>query len=275
MPAWRCTAEALQHGSSSKAMNSAAHPGHTQGEATKGLETRGLSKQFGGIYAVRDVSIRIGDGEIVGLIGPNGAGKTSLMNLISGVLRCDSGEILVDGDNVEGLSTARRAQRGIARTFQNIRVFTHLDVRQNVQVAHTTALRHRGGDDGGDTIEAILEELGLARHAGQRAGTLPYGTQRRLEIARALALRPRVLMLDEPAAGMNEQETQALMASIRALSRRHRLGVVVIDHDLRFIMQLCERIYVMHMGEIIAHDAPEAIRRDPEVQEVYLGGRRG
>lgn len=266
---------ALRHGRSSKAMNSAAHPGQFDGAAPKGLETRGVSKQFGGIYAVRDVSIRIGDGEIVGLIGPNGAGKTSLMNLISGVLRCDSGEILVDGENVERLPTARRAQRGIARTFQNIRVFTHLDVRQNVQVAHTTALRHRGGETGGDSIEAILDELGLARHADQRAGTLPYGTQRRLEIARALALRPRVLMLDEPAAGMNEQETEALMASIRALSRRHRLGVVVIDHDLRFIMQLCERIYVMHMGQIIAHDAPEAIRRNPEVQEVYLGGRRG
>lgn len=247
---------------------------HHAKACSTGLETRGISKHFGGIYAVRDVSITVGDNEIVGLIGPNGAGKTSLMNVMSGVLIVDSGEILIDGVDIAGLPAPRCAQKGVARTFQNIRVFSELTVRQNVQVAHTTAQRYRKDHLTGDDPDDMLALLDLDHVADQKAGTLAYGTQRRAEIVRALALCPRVLLLDEPAAGMNESETHALMGTIRKLSQRFGFGILVIDHDLRFIMNLCDRIYVMHMGEIIAHDEPTAIRSNKKVQEVYLGTKR-
>lgn len=240
-----------------------------------GLVTQGLGKHFGGVYAVRDVSISVSDGEIVGLIGPNGAGKTSLMNVVSGVVVVDECDIFIDGVSIAKLATADCARMGVARTFQNIRVFSQLDVRQNVQVALTTAHRHRAHHSDGLGIEDFLEMLGIADVANRKAGTLPYGTQRRLEIARALALYPRVLLLDEPAAGMNETETGALMDTIRGLHQRFDFGILVIDHDLRFIMNLCERIYVMDMGAIIAHGTPAEIRANPKVQEVYLGGRHG
>lgn len=242
--------------------------------AGTGLETRGLGKRFGGVYAVRDVSLRVGDHEIVGLIGPNGAGKTTLMNLVSGVVSPDEGEILIDGQRLTGRSTTACARMGIARTFQNIRLFTHLTVRQNVQVALTSAQRHAGARAGPLQADDFLSLLDIADAADRMAGTLAYGTQRRLEIARALALHPRVLLLDEPAAGMNETESEALMQTIRGLSGRFGFGIMVIDHDLRFIMTLCSRIYVMDAGGIIAQGGPAEIRANPQVQEVYLGTRR-
>lgn len=240
----------------------------------RGLVAHEVTKSFGGVYAARDVSISIGDREIVGLIGPNGAGKTSLMNAISGAIRFESGQVLIDGEDIAGMSMDRCAQRGVARTFQNIRVFSELTVLQNIQVAHATALRHRR-EHVSDAPDAILSRLGLATFSHRKATTLAYGLQRRIEIARALALCPRVMLLDEPAAGMNEQETEALMGTIRDLSAKNGIGILVIDHDLRFIMTLCSRIYVMDAGQVVAHDAPDAIRANPKVQEIYLGARTG
>lgn len=244
----------------------------TEDTPCNGLQTRNIGKHFGGIYAVSDVSIEVHDNEVVGLIGPNGAGKTSLMNVISGVLSIDEGDILIDGTGIAGQPIAQCAWMGIARTFQNIRVFANLTVDQNIQVALTTAKRHRKSSVGSFAINDFLSLLDLEEVADQKAGTLPYGTQRRLEIARALALFPRVLLLDEPAAGMNENETQSLMHTIRDLHEQFTFGILVIDHDLRFIMNLCERIYVMDTGRIIAHGTPAEIQSNQIVREVYLGG---
>ena len=243
------------------------------GTPRPGLHTRGLGKHFGGVYAVKGVEVAVGDHEIVGLIGPNGAGKTSLMNVISGVVSVDEGDLWIDGQSLVGKSAMHCAAMGVARTFQNIRLFTNLTVRQNVQVALTTAHRHRRAHVSELGIDDFLKLMDVGDVADRKAGTLAYGTQRRVEIARALALHPRVLLLDEPAAGMNETESQDLMTTIRGLSERFGFGILVIDHDLRFIMTLCERIFVMDMGEIIAHGTPGEIRSDPKVQEVYLGGR--
>lgn len=230
-----------------------------------------ISKHFGGVYAVDDVSLYCKPGEIVGLIGPNGAGKTTLMNVISGVLAPDQGEISVNGNRVDGLPPEQCARAGVARTFQNIRVFGKLTTRQNVEVSYTTALRHNDKRYSNATPDHVLDLLNIQDVSDLKAETLPYGVQRRLEIARALALSPSVLLLDEPAAGMNEQETETLLATINEIRRIYGFAIVVIDHDLRFIMNLCHRIYVMHMGKIIAHDVPANIRSNPMVQEVYLG----
>lgn len=247
----------------------------SQPPARPGLETRMVGKHFGGVYAVKDVTITVGSRETVGLIGPNGAGKTSLMNVVSGALSLDEGDVLVDGRSIAGKSTTECARAGVARTFQNIRVFKDLTARQNVQVALTTARRHRRHAPADLAVDDFLDLLELGRFADRKSGTLAYGVQRRLEIARALALHPRVLLLDEPAAGMNETETQALMQTIRRLHDSFDFGILVIDHDLRFIMNLCDRLFVMDMGEIIAHGPPAEIRANPKVQDVYLGSRRG
>ncbi|WP_232372762.1 ABC transporter ATP-binding protein [Acuticoccus mangrovi] len=235
------------------------------------LAIEGVSKHFGGVYAVRDVSLTCSEGEIVGLIGPNGAGKTTLMNLISGTLTPDQGDISLGGVSLNGASPADCAIAGIARTFQNIRVFHRLTVRQNIEVAYTTYLRHRAHKRASRSIEEIMELIGLAGDGDLKAGTLPYGKQRRVEIARALALAPDILLLDEPAAGMNEAESVGLIDSVRAIRDQFGCGVVVIDHDLKFIMRVSERINVMHMGELIASGTPDEVRVNKEVIEVYLG----
>lgn len=244
------------------------------GNDHEALVGQGISKHFGGVYAVDDVSMHCAPGDVIGLIGPNGAGKTTLMNLISGTLAPDKGEICVGGTRIDGLPPEQCARVGVARTFQNIRVFGKLTVVQNVEVAYTTALRHRSRQHARSTPANVLALLDLEEVQGAKADTLAYGVQRRVEIARALALSPRLLLLDEPAAGMNEQETEALLGTIKKISELFGFAIVVIDHDLRFIMNLCDRIYVMHMGKIIAHDVPSAIRNNAMVQEVYLGNRR-
>ena len=235
------------------------------------LTVETISKNFGGIYAVREVSLECERGEILGLIGPNGAGKTTLMNLITGVSPSDSGTVSLDGRRLNGLSARKRAYAGVARTFQNIRLFEHLTVHQNVEVAFTTSEFHRAGRVSGITIDRLLDQLDLLEVADRPAPTLPYGHQRRLEIARALALAPDYLLLDEPAAGMNRLESTALIESIRFIRDEHGCGIVVIDHDLRFIMNVCERIAVLHMGELIALGTPDDVRHDPRVIEVYIG----
>jgi branched-chain amino acid transport system ATP-binding protein len=236
------------------------------------LQVTSVTKHFGGVYALRDVDFTCHTSEIVGLIGPNGAGKTTLMNVISGVLSLDSGEVKLGDRRIDGLGPRACAIAGIARTFQNIRLFGELSVRQNVEVAHTTCRRNRRHKLAIVHAEGLLEELGLAAQADQPAATLPYGHQRRLEMARALALGPDFLLLDEPAAGMNTAESKELIAAVQRVRDRFGCGIVVIDHDLRFIMGVCERVCVLHMGELIAEGTPTAIQRDPRVIEVYIGG---
>ncbi|MDE1172764.1 MAG: ABC transporter ATP-binding protein [Parvibaculaceae bacterium] len=240
------------------------------GDESEAIVIEGLSKKFGGVYAVQNVSLHCRVGEVVGLIGPNGAGKTTLMNLISGVLTPDSGTVHLSGKQLSGGSPESCARGGIARTFQNIRLFKRLTVRQNIEVAQVTSKNNRDGRKVHD-IDEILSLLDLHSMAELKAGTLPYGHQRRVEIARALALSPHVVLLDEPAAGMNEQESKVLIGSVQAIRDRFGCGVIVIDHDLRFIMEVSERIYVMHLGEVIVSGLPHDVRHDERVIEVYLG----
>lgn len=237
----------------------------------QGLSVRGLSRNFGGVYAVRGVDLDCAVGEIVGLIGPNGAGKSTLMNLISGTITPSEGQVWLEGQAFETASATLCAERGIGRTFQNIRLFKRLSVRQNIRVAAITRERVTGQPH---DIDRVISFAGLEAFAERPAGTLSYGHQRRVEIARALALGPRILLLDEPAAGMNEQETQALVGTVKGLRDEFGCGVVVIDHDLGFIMQVSQRLYVMHLGQILVQGDPETVRHDPRVAEVYLGRKK-
>jgi branched-chain amino acid transport system ATP-binding protein len=246
-------------------------PVETSPGVKSGIVVEGLTKQFGGIYAVRDVSLECRVGQIVGLIGPNGAGKTTLMNLISGTLKPSGGAVYLDGKVVSATSPQACAEAGIARTFQNIRLFKRLTVRQNVEVARITRRRLARGAEKAPSVDEILKLLGLDGIAEAKAGTLPYGHQRRVEIARAVALSPRVVLLDEPAAGMNEQESRALIGSVQLIRDRFGCGVMVIDHDLKFIMEVSEYLYVMHLGEVIVSGVPDEVRHDERVIEIYLG----
>lgn len=235
------------------------------------LSITGVSKKFGGLEVLKDVTLDCGAGEIVGLIGPNGAGKTTLINAITSLMPIGDGEVKVGDVTVSNTSPQFCAKAGLGRTFQNIRLFKRLTVRQNVEVAHASGLRDRFERSRPIDIDALLEQFGLSRFADWMAGSLPYGSQRRLEIVRALALGPEFLLLDEPAAGMNAGETTALISAVRQASAAYKCGVLVIDHDLRFIVTLCNRIFVLDAGRIIASGSPHAVTRDPKVIEVYIG----
>jgi branched-chain amino acid transport system ATP-binding protein len=239
-----------------------------------GLCVRGLTKNFGGVYAVRGVNLECEVGQIVGLIGPNGAGKSTLMNIISGTMAPSAGTVYLDGKALMPSSAVECAESGIARTFQNIRLFKRLSVRENIKVAAITRARvsKTAVDEAG--IDELIHFMGLDAMADTAAGTLSYGHQRRVEIARALALKPRILLLDEPAAGMNEQETLTLIGSIRTIRDSYGCGVVVIDHDLHFIMELSQRLYVMHLGQLLVEGEPHSVRHDPRVIEIYLGKKQ-
>ncbi|WP_306144626.1 ABC transporter ATP-binding protein [Roseibium sp. MMSF_3412] len=228
-----------------------------------------ISKQFGGVRAVSNVSFEVAAGEVRGLIGPNGAGKTTLINLISGLLTPTSGTMSLEGDILDGAGAAARTRKGIARTFQNLRIFENLSVGQNIEVAQITA-RSEGHEDSAAIAEAF-ERFDLAGRLRMPANALSYGHLRRLEIVRALALNPKVLMLDEPAAGMNEQETEELAGALDWVKTRFGCATLVIDHDLKFIMTLCDRITVLNMGAVIAEGTPREITTNQDVIDAYLG----
>ncbi|HDQ92922.1 MAG TPA: ABC transporter ATP-binding protein [Synergistetes bacterium] len=248
------------------------------------LELNELNKHFGGVHAVQNISFTLKRGELAGLIGPNGAGKTTVFNLITGVYSPDSGSILFKGEDIASFRTYDVVGRGIARTFQNLRLFQRSTVLENVMTAcqqhhrynFFEAVTHLGKwRSNENTIRRVsmelLERVGLADVCEQAAGTLPYGHQRRLEIARALALRPELLLLDEPAAGMNPEEVVVLNELIRNIHRDFNLTTLVIEHHMEVIMEICPHIVCMNFGAKIAEGDPEHIQNNPEILKAYLG----
>jgi ABC-type branched-subunit amino acid transport system ATPase component len=234
------------------------------------LDAVAVTKNFAGVHALRGVTMRLREGTVVGLIGPNGSGKTTLLNCVSGAFPPTSGSISLDGEPIGGRPAHLLARRGVVRTFQNVRLFDGLTVLQNVQVSAVAAgkVKRRRSRE---YAREVLERLGLGDLEDRYAGTLSYGDQRRLEIARALAASPRFLLLDEPAAGMNEAESDGLRESIERIRCEQGCGVLVVDHDLRLIMRLCEHIYVLNEGVVISEGEPDAVRRDPTVLAAYVG----
>ena len=248
------------------------------------LTAHGLTRRFGGLVAVNDVSFAVTKGEIFGLIGPNGAGKTTTFNLMTGLIQASSGQMLHEGVDISRLRPFQIAKRGIARTFQNIRLFGNLSVLENVTIAHHIQT-HSGLFQGifnlqptpaeerdiRDRSYQLLDLVGLADRAASAANNLAYGDRRRLEIARALALKPQILLLDEPAAGMNPSEKGQLSDFIRQIQQQFELTVLLIEHHVPLVMGLCDRIAVLDFGQLIALGNPEIVRNDPAVIEAYLG----
>ena len=230
-----------------------------------------ISKYFVGVKAVDGVSIDINPGEIVGLIGPNGSGKTTLLNMLSAVTPATSGLIQMGSHTISSLTSDRAAKLGIARTYQNIRLFSTLSVKQNVLVAALSKWPRINIREAMARSDAAMEWMGIENKALLVAGNLSYGDQRRVEIARALALEPKYLFLDEPAAGMNRVETDSLMDALNEIRSQLNIGLLIVDHDLPLIMRLCDRVVVLNEGQCIARGKPEAIQKDPIVVEAYLG----
>lgn len=249
------------------------------------LDVKNLTKNFGGLTAVSDVTLELNEGELVGLIGPNGAGKTTLFNLLTGVYEPSEGTVTLDGHLLNGKVPYKIAALGLGRTFQNIRLFKDLSVLDNVLIAfgnhhksHVLAsfLRLPAYYKNEEELKAkaleLLKIFDLDKEAETLAKNLAYGQQRRLEIVRALATEPKILFLDEPAAGMNPQETAELTALIRRIKNEFNITIMLIEHDMSLVMEVTERIYVLEYGRLIAHGTPDEIKNDKRVIEAYLGG---
>lgn len=230
------------------------------------LEVRGVMVRFGGVMAVGGVDIDVPTGRVTGLIGPNGAGKTTLFNVISGMQEANSGTVLVDGTDITRESPHRRARRGLARTFQRLELFGSMTVRDNVRVAAELA----GVRDVDTQVTSLLRRVGLDDRAEHTAGDLPTGSARLVEIARALATNPRFLLLDEPASGLDDRESEELGSLLRSLVA-DGLAVLLVEHDMGLVMHVCDHIYVLDLGLIIAHGTPDQVQHHPEVLRAYLG----
>lgn len=253
------------------------------------LSIRNLTVDFGGVRAVNNVSLSLKQGEMVALIGPNGAGKTTIFNLITNAVRPTAGEILLNGKNILGKSPDQICRLGISRTFQNIRLFPQMTAYENVELGlhstphyslteaflRTPRARRIEGDTRKKALE-LLEMVNLQEHAQARASSLPYGLQRRLEIARAMATSPQLLLLDEPAAGMNEDECNELIELVRKIHELMKYTIIVIEHHMAVVMELCRdsRIYVLNLGSLLAVGTPQEIQNNPDVIKAYLGERK-
>lgn len=252
------------------------------------LKCDNISISFGGLKAVNGFNLDVKEKDLIGLIGPNGAGKTTVFNMLSGVYQPSQGSIYLDGENITGLPVHKLSQKGIARTFQNIRLFDYLSVVDNVKLAMNKDMRYKIFDgmlrlknywkeerEATKKALEILNILGLAAYANDSAGNLSYGSQRKLEIARALATNPKLLLLDEPAAGMNAIETESLMDTIRMIRDKFDISIVLIEHDMKLVLGICEKLYVLNHGIVIAKGNPQEVVKKDDVVSAYLGSGYG
>lgn len=252
------------------------------------LQVKKMSHRFGGLEAVRNYDLTMDSGQIVGLIGPNGAGKTTIFNLIAGVYRPDEGQVVLNGSDITGLEPHVIASKGLGRTFQNLCLWRHMSVLEHVKMARYSRIsyglmgaffgtpkRRKEEKQIEEKAYSLLDVVGISHFADQGVRNLPYGAQRRVELARALAMEPSVLLLDEPTAGMNPEELEEMMAIIQQVHREWNLAIFLIEHRLRVVMELCERIQTLVFGEVIAEGTPSEIQSNPEVIRAYLGDEVG
>ena len=248
------------------------------------LVAKDISISFGALKAVDSFNLEINSGELIGLIGPNGAGKTTVFNILTGVYNASSGEYTLDGENVIRTSTSALVKKGLARTFQNIRLFKYLSVLDNVVAAYNFRMKYgilsgmlrfpnfwREEKEAKEKAMALLKIFDLDKYANMHAGNLPYGEQRKLEIARAMATEPKILLLDEPAAGMNPKETDDLMNTIKLIRDKFGIAILLIEHDMKLVLGICERLVVLNYGKILASGKPNDVINNPQVVEAYLG----
>ena len=248
------------------------------------LVAKNISISFGALKAVDNFNLEINSGELIGLIGPNGAGKTTVFNILTGVYNASSGEYTLDGENVIKTSTSALVKKGLARTFQNIRLFKYLSVLDNVVSAYNFRMKYgilsgmlrfpsywKEEKEAKEKAKALLKIFDLDKYANMHAGNLPYGEQRKLEIARAMATEPKILLLDEPAAGMNPKETEDLMNTIKLIRDKFGIAVLLIEHDMKLVLGICERLVVLNYGQILASGKPTEVINNPQVVEAYLG----